>query len=93
MRPVQAWWTVDGAVTLAVDDGGFVNFMDFTGNSGGWVNLPVINADDVAGASNGNFQVQNNAGSFSLCIKFEKRSGFSERPRIHSNDRAFDTNR
>jgi hypothetical protein len=99
MIPTQAWWTVDGSVTLDVDDGTgggtFVPFMDFAGNSKGWVNLPAINANDIAGVNTtGDFQVNNATNvSFSLCIKFEKRSGFSERPRLHSNDRAFDTNR
>ena len=109
MYPISAWWSVDGAVQLDVDDtgthaaatGGFIQFMDFAGNSGGWVNLPMINADDIAAGSagdgdggTGDFQITNNGnGNFSLCIKFIKRSGFSERPRLHRNDGGFDVNR
>ena len=97
MMPTYAWWSVDGAIQLEVEDNAgaaWTQSMDFAGNSGGWVALPVISPAVFDATTNGNYRVNNsNGANFSLCIKFEKRSGFGNRPRIHSNDREFERNR
>ena len=96
---VEAWWSVDGAVVFGVSDGSgppaaFTQIMDFTGNSGGWVQIPRILFDTVEAGTDGDFQILNPAGiNFSLSIRFDKIGGFSNRPRMNRNDGAFDRNR
>ena len=94
IEAVAAWWSVDGAVQLEANGtlAGFVQFMDFTGNSGGWVSLPRINFNSIVAAADcdGEFRINNAAGvNFSLCIKFEKTKGFSSRPRFNKNEGDF----
>ena len=95
---VEAWWSVDGSVSLGVSDGAgapaFTQIMDFAGNSGGWVQIPRILFDTVEAGTDGDFEISNPAGiNFSLSIRFDKTGGFSNRPRMNRSDGAFDRNR